>query len=184
MHDLTHKIRDYLSPPYLLGPCFKLFKRSIITENNVIFPPELSYGEDAIFVLEYLMHCKTVSIFSYIGYSYRKHANESLSGRFLSNKIDINYRINTLIDALLQKENVAERTKILAERMLECFVAYEKELICSALSRQERRKLFYAKYEDYKKQLGKPQRMAQRIVIWAGKYRILYPVVYLFKMRG
>lgn len=184
MHDLIHKIKDYLSPPYLLGPCFKLFKKSIIIEHNVIFPPELSYGEDAVFVLEYLAYCKTMSISPYIGYSYRKHGNESLSGRFLTNKIDINYRINTLIDELLKKENVAERTKILAERILECFVSYEKELICSALSRKEKRKLFYAKFNYYKKQLGKPQRMAQWIVVWAGKYRILYPLVYLFKMRG
>lgn len=184
MHEFVLNIREYLSPPYLLGPCFKLFRKSIIVENNVIFPPELSYGEDAVFVLEYLVHCKTASISSYIGYSYRKHGSESLSGRFLTNKIDINYRINTLIDALLQKENVTERSKILAERLLECFVSYEKELICSVLSMQEKRTLFYAKYEEYKKQLGKPQRMAQRIVVWAGEYRIFYPLVYLFKIRG
>lgn len=184
IHDLVQNIRDYVSPPYLLGPCFKLFKRTIIAANNVIFPPELSYGEDAIFVLEYLAYCKTVSVSSYVGYSYRKHGSESLSGKFLTNKIDINYRINTLIDALLQKENIVERSKILEERMLECFVSYEKELICSSLSRQEKRKLFYEKYEHYKNQLGEPQRMAQRIVIWAGEYRILYPLVYLFKIRG
>lgn len=184
MSDLTHKIRNYISPPYLLGPCFKLFKKNIITENSVIFPLDLSYGEDAVFVLKYLAYCKTVSISSYIGYSYRKHGSESLSSRFLANKIDINYRINTLIDILLQKENVSERSQILAERMLECFVSYEKELIRSTISRREKRKLFYAKFEDYKKHFGKPQRMAQRIVVLAGKYRILYPLVYLFKMRG
>ena len=184
MHELVQNIRNYLSPPYLLGPCFKLFRKSIIAENTVIFPPELSYGEDAVFVLEYLAYCKTVSISSYIGYSYRKHGNESLSGRFLTNKIDINYRINTLIDKLLQKESIDERSKILAERMLECLVAYEKELICSSLSRQEKRKLFYEKYEHYKNQLGEPQRMAQRIVVWAGTYRMFYPLVYLFKIRG
>lgn len=183
MSDLTNKIKNYISPPYLLGPCFKLFKKSIITENSIIFPPDLSYGEDAVFVLEYLAHCKTVSISSYIGYSYRKHGSESLSGKFLTNKIDINYRINTLIDALLQKENVTEKSKILAERLLECFVSYEKELICSVLSTQEKKALFYAKYEEYKKHFGKPQRMAQRIVVLAGKYRILYPLVYLFKMK-
>lgn len=184
VHDLAQNIKNYISPPFLLGPCFKLFKRSIITDNGVCFPPELSYGEDAIFVLKYLAYCKTVSVSPFIGYSYRKHGSESLSGRFLTNKIDINYRINTLIDKLLRRESIVERSKILAERMLECLVSYEKELICSSLSRQEKRKLFYEKYEYYKNQLGEPQRMAQRIVIWAGKYRILYPLVYLFKIRG
>ncbi len=184
MHELVQNIRNYLSPPYLLGPCFKLFRKSIIADNTVIFPPELSYGEDAVFVLEYLAHCKTVSISPYIGYSYRKHGSESLSGRFLTNKIDINYRINTLIDVLLQKESIDERSKILAERMLECLVAFVKELICSSLSIKDKQKLFYNKYEQYKSQLGEPQRMAQRIVVWAGTYRMFYPLVYLFKIRG
>ena len=152
IHDLAQKIRDYLSPPYLLGPCFKLFRKDIIVENSVIFPPELSYGEDAIFVLEYLVHCKTVSIFSNIGYSYRKYGSESLSGRFLTNKIDINYRINTLIDRLLQMESIDERSKILSERLLECLTAYVKELVSSKLPRKEKKKLFYEKYEFYKNQ--------------------------------
>lgn len=182
MHDLAENIGDYLSPPYLLGPWLKLFKRDIITEHNIIFPPELSYGEDAIFVLQYLAYCKTVEVFPFVGYSYRKHGNESLSGRFLPNKIDINYRINMLIDNLLQKEHIAERQRILGDRLLECLVAYEKELISSPLSGKEKRRLFYEKYRAYGNQLSKPQRLAQRIIVWAGECRLFYPLVYLFKL--
>lgn len=183
MHELFQNIRDYLSPPYLLGPCFKLFRKSIVTENGVIFPPELSYGEDAIFVLEYLAYCKTVSISSYIGYSYRKHGSESLSGRFLINKIDINYRINNLIHGLLERENISNRKEVVSDRILECFVAYEKELVSSELSNKEKRKTFYEKFTCYAKELGKPKRLAQRIVVYAGKCRLCYPLVYLFKMK-
>ena len=184
MHDLAQNIKKYISPPFLLGPCFKLYRKDIIIENNVIFPPELSYGEDAIFVLEYLAYCETVDISSYIGYSYRKHGKDSLSEKFLTNKIDINYRINMLIDALLQKEKVAERQQIVADRLLECLVAYVKELVNSSLSNKEKKKLFYEKYECYEKKLGKPQRFAQKIVIWAGKCKFCYPLMYLFKLKG
>lgn len=39
------------------GPVCKLYKREIIEKNNVIFPLGLSFGEDAIFVKRYLLHC-------------------------------------------------------------------------------------------------------------------------------
>lgn len=182
MHDLAQNIGDYISPPFLLGPWCKLFRKSIIINNNVTFPVELSYGEDAIFVLKYLEYCDTVDISAYVGYSYRKHGKESLSGKFLEDKIDINFRINTLIGTLLQKEYIDEQL-ILADRLLECFVSYVKELIASSLTRYEKRKLFYDKYDRYKALMGEPQRMAQRIVIWAGKYKLLYPLVYLFGIK-
>lgn len=183
LHDLLQNISDYISPPYLLGPCFKLFRQKIIEEHRLEFPPELSYGEDAIFVLEYLAHCKTIGISPYVGYSYRKRGNESLSGKFLLDKIDINYRINNLIDNLLWHENVPDRKQVVADRLLECFVAYEKELICSRLLAKEKRKVFYQKFSYYKTQLGRPQRLAQRIIILAGKCKFFYPLVYLFKVK-
>lgn len=39
------------------GPVCKLYKREIIEKNNIIFPIGLSFGEDAIFVKRYLLHC-------------------------------------------------------------------------------------------------------------------------------
>ena len=184
MHDLMQNIADYIAPPFLLGPCFKLFKRSIIIANDICFPPELSYGEDAVFVMKYLAFCETVKVSSYVGYSYRKHGSETLSGKFLKNKIDINHRINCMLDDLLKKENTASREQLIAGRMLECMVSYEKELINSSLAKREKRELFNEKFDLYKDELGKPQRLAQKIIVWAGKYRGFYPLVYLFKVKG
>lgn len=39
------------------GPVCKLMKTSIIKENNIRYPSGLSFGEDAIFVKLYLLHC-------------------------------------------------------------------------------------------------------------------------------
>lgn len=181
---LAVNIRDYICPPYLLGPCFKLFKRDIIMENGLMFPPELSYGEDAIFVFEYLLCCNSVGVSRYIGYSYRKYGGETLSGRFLRDKIDINYRINCLMAGLLRRENVPEADKITAEHILRCFVSYEKELICSDLTEKEKRKTFYEKYALYKEKFGKPTSAGQAIVKLAGKCGLCYPLMYLFGMKG
>lgn len=40
------------------GPNCKLMKRDIIEENKILFPEGISFGEDAIFVKRYLLHCK------------------------------------------------------------------------------------------------------------------------------
>ncbi len=40
------------------GPCCKLFKNEIIQEHRIMFPVGISFGEDAIFVKRYLVHCR------------------------------------------------------------------------------------------------------------------------------
>ena len=183
IQDLAKNIRNYLSPPFLLGPCFKMFRRSIIERYNIKFPLNLSYGEDAVFVFEYLMYCKKVNIISDIGYNYRKHGAETLSGYFRQDKIDINYRINCLIGSFLQQQGIDDREVVLEDRMLECFVSYTKELVCSTLNRREKRTIFYDKYCLFGEKLGKPNRLAQRIVLLAGKHKLIYFLVYLFRIK-
>lgn len=184
IRNFAQNIRNYIDPPYLLGPCFKLFRKDIIVKNKIVFPPELSYGEDAIFVFEYLTYCKTVEVSSYVGYSYRKHGIESLSGKFSLDKIDINHRINRSIHKLLEQEGILDRNQIIDDRLLECFVSYTKELVSSDLSNARKRKVFYEKYNYYKQNFGRPNRMAQTLILIAGKYSILYPIVFLFKNRA
>ncbi len=183
IQDLAKNIRNYLSPPFLLGPCFKMFRRSIIEQYNIKFPLDLAYGEDAVFVFEYLHHCEKINIISYVGYAYRKHGEETLSGCFRQDKIDINYRINCLIDSFLQQQGIGDREVVLEDRILECFVSYTKELVNSALTKREKREIFYAKYRLFEDKLGKPNRLAQRIVLFAGKKRLFYFLISIFKLK-
>lgn len=52
------------------GPVCKLFKRSIITENNIVYPKGIQFGEDAIFVKRYLSHCdgmaRSIAVADYV----------------------------------------------------------------------------------------------------------------------
>lgn len=70
---------------YLIkGPCCKSFRRSILEEHNIRFPKEFSYGEDEIFVLEYLSHCKCHAfIHAVSNYFYTHENDESLTHRFV-----------------------------------------------------------------------------------------------------
>ena len=183
LNDLAKNIRLYLETPFLLGPCFKLFKTDIIKNNYVHFPQDLSYGEDAIFVFDYLKYCESISITPYIGYYYCRQGNESLSKKFLVDKIDINFRINKKIELLLDQENIEDRSIILADRILECFVSYTKELTNSNLSEDQKRKVFYEKYNLYSSYFGEPKRFAQKLIIFIGKHKFSYPMIHLFKLK-
>lgn len=61
------------------GPYCKLFKRSIIKNNRLSFPADISYGEDSIFFYSYLLHCKKIAFTDEIGYVYTVSNNDNLS---------------------------------------------------------------------------------------------------------
>lgn len=65
------------------GPVCKLFKRSILKEQKIRFPEDISYGEDAIFVKEYLLHCtKSCLAISKSNYIYTHETSSSLTSKF------------------------------------------------------------------------------------------------------
>ena len=172
----------YISPPFILGPCFKLFKKELINKHNIVFPVDMECGEDAVFVLEYLLHCETFCSVSYIGYSYRKHGNQTLSTSFYKEKIDYEYRVHTAILSFLQKHNILD-VAAANERFGEIFTGCTSMLICSDLLWLEKYKLFYEKFNLYKSNIGKPKTIAEKFVISAGTCKLFYPLIYLFKFR-
>lgn len=52
------------------APWAKCFRKSIIDTNNIRFDEDLSYGEDSIFIYEYLCFCSTIRYNSSVGYKY------------------------------------------------------------------------------------------------------------------
>lgn len=50
--------------------CVTLFKRELIRRHNVSFDKHIRFGEDMIFNLSYLIHCKSVRLVDFIGYIY------------------------------------------------------------------------------------------------------------------
>lgn len=66
----------------LYGPCCKAFKTSILRENNIVFPLNVHYGEDRIFVLKYMRYCyNNVKIISIANYYYMHENMASLTAK-------------------------------------------------------------------------------------------------------
>lgn len=71
----------------LNGPCCKLYKLSKLRQNEISFPVGLSYGEDSVFVLSYLLQCDTGISHSVSNYYYTHDDSASLSSRLHDGKL-------------------------------------------------------------------------------------------------
>ena len=69
---------DKVLPPkntYILNSaCFKLFRRSLIVENEIRFVEGLSFAEDKIFVMNFLQHVQRVRTVESVVYTYFLHS--------------------------------------------------------------------------------------------------------------
>jgi glycosyltransferase involved in cell wall biosynthesis len=63
-------LQSLLTKNLLYGPCCKLFRRSIIEDYKIKFPAKIDYGEDTIFVLNYLRYVNSIIVISKILYIY------------------------------------------------------------------------------------------------------------------
>lgn len=89
------------------GPYRKLFKRSVIENNNVLFPKGKSYGEDTDFVYTYLKYVNDVQISSYSGYQ----INFVNSGS-LSNQINAQMYYETIVHNYHLYKDFLEKKRI------------------------------------------------------------------------
>lgn len=61
------------------SPVCKLFKKCVIMDNDLKFHSSLSYGEDHVFVLDYLLHVNAISVSNKVIYNYFHRENDSLT---------------------------------------------------------------------------------------------------------
>lgn len=185
--EFINEIFKYISPPYLLGPCFKLFKKSILLKNNIYFPEDISFGEDAEFVINYLEHVNTIKCIENINYIYRKTGNDSLSSVFREDKIDIFFRINSDLKKLINKYSNTFDEEI-KKMFLQNFIAYLQELFISDKYYKEKRLIFYKKineYEIYKIMNNiKNTSISQKMVYISYRTKILLPTYIAFQINN
>jgi len=185
--EFCNQLIDYIIPPYLLGPCFKLFDINIIKKWDVIFPTDISYGEDAEFVLTYLEHVKNVRCFNDIGYVYRQYNLDTLSKRFRKDKMAIYNRINSHILNLLSSNKSFNCLTSICNRYIQNYVEYSKELFVSNLIYTQKKKLFFEMgYNnlvlDFEEKSGKNS-FAQKLLLISLKTKLFFPVYFIFSLR-
>ncbi len=70
---VNYVLKSLLTKNLLYGPCCKLFRRTSVIDNKVTFPEDVNYGEDTVFVLNYLSHAANLIIIgrSLYGYNFQ-----------------------------------------------------------------------------------------------------------------
>lgn len=61
--------------PYLGYPHDKLYVRELIEQNHLRFDETIKLNEDRLFVLQYLLHCKTIHCVDQVVYFYRQRSS-------------------------------------------------------------------------------------------------------------
>lgn len=75
----TDKNIDYellFSCGEIYSPYCKMFNAKIVKSNRVFFPVGIQWGEDGLFVVDYLEHVKSINYLEYIGYNYIRYSSE------------------------------------------------------------------------------------------------------------
>ncbi|MEQ2878455.1 glycosyltransferase [Enterococcus asini] len=92
----------------------KLFLRDIIKKNNISFDDKIYYGEDLLFIYNYLKNINRVKLVSMSGYFYCRNEN-SVGGALTREKLE---RKSTYIDALSIIEKVIEEDEYGTKKFL------------------------------------------------------------------
>lgn len=108
--------RDFLPNKLFFAghPIGKAFRRSTILRSHIFFDEHLSFHEDHIFVLDYLLHCKCIRLRSMNTYNYRVyHSTSSLSTKRHHWKalLDSSIKMLDRLQALSQKFQLNESSK-------------------------------------------------------------------------
>ena len=74
LNDFIKELFEEKQCRYLGYLCDKLFKRNIIHDNDIRFDPTIKLNEDRLFLLEYLLHCSSISICHALVYFYRQRS--------------------------------------------------------------------------------------------------------------
>lgn len=121
-HLLQQELSKLINIPLLDTPWGKLFKKNIIDKYQIRFDTKLKFGEDQIFVRNYLSHCKNLQALSNAGYIYYIQSNETRKKKFHLTMEEFIYRCKCEMDTFTKLEKVFH-CKIDTKNKM-CFVSF------------------------------------------------------------
>lgn len=95
---------------YIRAVWGKLLKKSIICENSILFREDLYIGEDAVFLMEYILHVNNISLINEFGYYYRM-VESSAVRRYKSDLYQQSVKQVELMERLVNKNKACESSQ-------------------------------------------------------------------------
>lgn len=115
----------------LYGPCNKLYKTTIIKKNDILFPKDITYGEDLLFNFHYLEYIKNISFTNQTTYFYRKDSPDSLSKVYRDDRFENEIILAESMKKFMIKKNLYNNNMklYLQTRILDCAYNHIFEII-------------------------------------------------------
>lgn len=89
---------EIFNNPYITSPCAKVYKRSIL--NDIRFDEKIKVTEDTLFIMQYLLNCKSIYLTPNSGYYYRNPVN--IENKYRQSADCMYYNLNKLNSAVLK----------------------------------------------------------------------------------
>lgn len=165
---------------YINSPINKLYKRSIIIDNNILMDNKISLGEDFLFNLMYLKYCNKVIFSDKCYYHYWMKVEDNLTFKFRENKLDLMYlmykeSIEYFEACGLNKNQYIEMNNIFIKWMYSCFVDLHNKG-CN-LTYNEKIKYLKSSISKYKYIIDNTNNLS--IMLKVLKITLNYPVIVL-----
>ena len=178
-------LRDYhkLKPEtvYLCGPVVKIYKKDIIDRQEILFPEDLSWGEDQAFNQKYYKSITTFVFLNTTCYYYCHRHNGSLNQRYDFKNFEERLLGIKRIKCFLDETNVKEKGKVLGDH---CF------LIINDLVKLNDTRDGYTEYKRRIKSLKEISRSdwkgsnwKRKIVFFCIDHNVFFPVYVYFRLK-
>ena len=104
-HHVEHFVM--LNEQHLLyGPVVKLYKNEIIQQHQILFDPQVSYGEDLLFNYKYLEHVHIITCIDKSLYHYRILGSGTLSSKLRPDQFDTDYQQWKILRSFYQRHKL------------------------------------------------------------------------------
>lgn len=120
-------VMERLNGTYINSPVNKIYKKSIIVDNNIYMDKTIDLGEDLLFNLEYFKHCKKVIFDDKCYYHYCMQVEENLTFKYRSDKLELMYLIYCKCNEYFNTCNIDSKmlmnlNNIFIKWMYSCFI--------------------------------------------------------------
>ena len=110
----------FASRMQIYSPCNKMYVRKIIVDNNLLFEKDLKIGEDYLFNLSYIKHCKKILFSNDVLYNYHHQNSMSAINKYDSNMPKFQFRVVLETHKFKKNESIYEKEYII-KRMVYLF---------------------------------------------------------------
>ena len=106
--DIALNVLGRLNGTYINSPINKLYKKSILIDNNIYMDNTIDLGEDLLFNIEYLRYCNRVVFKEKCLYHYCVKSEDSLTTKYRENKLELMKRMYDVIRKYMLESKVTE----------------------------------------------------------------------------